>query len=191
VGILSVRLATDTHSQHETCIAGAGRSSAWSRNLAASDDELKDWRAQAARDRERQSGVRIGGGHEKRETLKTSNIPANSIDRLVNAVVRGSSAAVVPLLLRSSIARCGARAATPVLAASSCDTRRPFARPAGRSYRGTVVADFRISCCGTRRNDDNDDNDKVLTRNVEVISATTRRRLSGVERREERWRAYS
>lgn len=45
------------------------------------------------------------------EGAQERDVPANSIDRLVNAVVRGSSAAVVPLLLRSSIARCGTRAA--------------------------------------------------------------------------------
>lgn len=37
--------------------------------------------------------------------LRSADVPANSMDRLVNAVVRGNSAAVVPLLLRSSIAR--------------------------------------------------------------------------------------
>lgn len=39
------------------------------------------------------------------EVRKPADVPANSMDRLVNAVVRGNSAAVVPLLLRSSIAR--------------------------------------------------------------------------------------
>lgn len=44
-----------------------------------------------------------------------------------------------------------------------------FTRPSCRPYRGTVV-DLRISCCGTRRNDD-------VVRNV-VISATTTQRMS-------------
>lgn len=53
----------------------------------------------------------------------TSNVPANSIDRLVNAVVRGSSAAVVPLLLRSSIAWCPRTRCPPppALAVTRCD----------------------------------------------------------------------
>lgn len=51
-------------------------------------------------------------GHRTRNG-KRRNVPANSIDRLVNAVVRGSSAAVVPLLLRSSIARCPANTMPP------------------------------------------------------------------------------
>lgn len=97
--------------------------------------------------------IRVNAGTEPGNG---ENVPANSMDRLVNAVVRGSSVAVVPLLLRSSIARCPRTRCPPPSPRSICHpVGAGVSRgPAGRSYRGTAV-DFRIrSCCGTRRDDD-------------------------------------
>nr|KAF7431998.1 hypothetical protein H0235_004922 [Vespula pensylvanica] len=64
--------------------------------------------------------------HDSNEYI--SHVPAKSMERLVKAVVRGNSAVVVPVLLRSSIARFATDAAASQRLVENDDV--PIRRPA-------------------------------------------------------------